>query len=242
MERRPFGATELNPLRDHGSALHLGITGHRPNKLPAATRPALDEAVRTLLGDIDRSVRAMANSPNHVGGRGTIWLVSGLAEGADRLVVEQAPVGWKLFAMLPMPVADYEEDFTTDIGLAQFRTMLAAATRVQALPPLEGTAVPTGSGRDRQYEALGSALVRQIDLLLAIWDGKPAAGPGGTETVIREATARGVPVILVDPAHPDPPRLLDVAGRADADELDGSGLSRLLEGLARPPRDESRSA
>lgn len=197
--------------------------------------------MRRLLADIDRAVDAMARSPGHAGGSDPIWIVSGLAEGADRLAVEQAPVGWKLFAMLPMPVVSYEDDFPTEAALEQFRTMLAAADRIQVLPCLDGEAVSPGPARDRQYEALGSALVRQVDLLLAVWDGQPAAGPGGTQTVIGEATARGVPVILVDPAHPDAPRLLDAAGRSDGDVLDAAGLRRLLEGLVRPARDESRS-
>ena len=41
-----------------------------------------------------------------------IRVVSGLAEGADRIAVTAAPADWRLEAILPMPRAEYARDFS----------------------------------------------------------------------------------------------------------------------------------
>ena len=46
-------------------------------------------------------------------------------------------------------------------------------------------------------------LVRRCDLLIAIWDGLPPRGRGGTADVITEARRSGVPVVWIDPKAPD---------------------------------------
>ena len=48
------------------------------------------------------------------------------------------------------------------------------------------------------YERAGRVMLDQCDVLLAIWDGKPARGRGGTEQILREAIERHVPVLLID--------------------------------------------
>jgi hypothetical protein len=42
--------------------------------------------------------------------------------------------------------------------------------------------------------------VDRSDVLLAVWDGQPARGPGGTGDVVAYARARGTPVEVVWPA------------------------------------------
>lgn len=41
-------------------------------------------------------------------------------------------------------------------------------------------------------------LLRQIDILLALWDGQAAAGPGGTADIVARAIDAGVPVFLIE--------------------------------------------
>ena len=52
----------------------------------------------------------------------------------------------------------------------------------------------------------------RCDVLLAIWDGEPARGEGGTGQIVAEAIEAGLPVVWVDlagearllpPDHPD---------------------------------------
>lgn len=56
--------------------------------------------------------------------------------------------------------------------------------------------------QSRRYATIGQMLVRQADLLIALWDGKPPRGRGGTADVVSEARRSGVPVIWIDPASP----------------------------------------
>ncbi len=46
--------------------------------------------------------------------------------------------------------------------------------------------------------AAGVWMVDRSDRLVAIWDGKPAAGLGGTGDVVAYALERGIPVVRVD--------------------------------------------
>ena len=48
-------------------------------------------------------------------------------------------------------------------------------------------------------------MLDRIDLLIAIWDGAPAAGPGGTGAIVAEATARAIPVVVIPPDAPEAP-------------------------------------
>ena len=51
--------------------------------------------------------------------------------------------------------------------------------------------------------------LQQIDLLVAIWDGEPARGPGGVAEVAAHAHEAGMPVVFIDAAVPErPPAML----------------------------------
>jgi hypothetical protein len=43
-------------------------------------------------------------------------------------------------------------------------------------------------------------MLAEADCLLAVWDGKPARGYGGTADVVNAARARGLPVTVIWPA------------------------------------------
>ena len=60
-------------------------------------------------------------------------------------------------------------------------------------------------------------LIRQIDALIIIWDGKPGAGPGGTPDIASAALEQGLPVIHIDPTDASmEPRMLTRVLKADA--------------------------
>src|SRR5262249_16323195 len=52
------------------------------------------------------------------------------------------------------------------------------------------------------YAHLGEEIVEQSDLVLAIWDGLPPRGPGGTGDVVQRALDRGVPVAVLPRSGP----------------------------------------
>ncbi len=119
---------------------------------------------------------------------------SGYAEGADRLVSELARelVGrLEVEIHLPLEIADYERDFEEPLALEEFRCELARATRV--VFPAEG-----GRSRPDAYMDLGRSILSGADVLLAVWDGLPARGVGGTADVVSLAIAANVRITIVD--------------------------------------------
>lgn len=67
------------------------------------------------------------------------------------------------------------------------------------------------------YVASAEFLLRQIDILIAVWDGEPSAGPGGAADIVAHAVEAGIPVIYVDADDLEtPPRLVRGVKRAIA--------------------------
>jgi len=61
--------------------------------------------------------------------------------------------------------------------------------------------------RPRAYETAGLIMLHNIDLLIAIWNGQEADGRGGTAEIVGRAITDGMPIIWIDPATPDMPKL-----------------------------------
>jgi hypothetical protein len=152
----------------------VGFSGHRqivnPDGLAAAIRSAL------------KSLRSKAPGE---------WLgLSSVAEGGDQLFVEQArSLGLSWHAILPLPKAEFAKDFPA-------REWSAVE---KALEHAEHVRVITENGtREDAYLDCGMATVDGSDLLLAVWDGEPARGKGGTADVIAYARSLGRPLIVID--------------------------------------------
>ncbi|MEO1205104.1 MAG: hypothetical protein AAFV45_02120 [Pseudomonadota bacterium] len=171
----------------------VAVTGHRPNRLTLG-----DDALRRKLQTVLRALRSGADGRAHVA-------VSALAEGADRMFAEAAlTLGYTLHALLPFPRDAYETTFSDPSETPAYQALLARAQAIRELPfTLDDTKAA--------YEAVGQATVDTADILVAVWDGEPAAGRGGTPEIIGYARARGLPVIWVDarrltlPRHITPP-------------------------------------
>lgn len=167
--------------------LRIGIVGHRWLEDDDVTRGAVAAAVDDLWQR--RSNSATANTS--VG----LTVVSALAEGADRIAAAAAvDRGARLEVVLPLPSADYEKDFQTPESLARYRELLADAASV--------TALPIRDDRDAAYLEGGMRVVERCDAVIAIWDGEPARGTGGTAEIVAYADAIGRPVrwLRVEPA------------------------------------------
>jgi hypothetical protein len=93
----------------------------------------------------------------------------------------------------------------------------------------------------------GRATVAHCDILIAIWDGLPPRGRGGTGEVVQLALTRGTAIIHLNPSPSSAPRLLwsafDPAVLTLADEptveraVDRPAVEALLRGLLMPPAD-----
>ncbi len=118
-------------------------------------------------------------------------IMVGMADGADLLVAQSAlDLGLHVDAVLPMPLAEYAEDFDA-AALVRLRSLLrhsnVRSVELSLSPRARGTAVPPGAAaRDALYANLTAHLVRCSSLLLALWDGRMSSRPGGTaDTVLR---------------------------------------------------------
>lgn len=184
----------------------VGFTGHRPNRLHIG-----ETRVAVRLREVLTALRDGARSSEPIE---PLIAISPLAEGSDRLFGQAAlDLGYELQALLPFKSADYETTFGDATTTSIYRTLLAQAARVQELP---------GSLNDTTaaYEAMGRAMVDDGDILVAVWDGKPAAGRGGTPDIIEYAIAGGRPVIWIDAAQDRAPmRLRTVVPAIQAEPL-----------------------
>jgi hypothetical protein len=150
--------------------MQLGITGHQ----------RLDDHAWQWVTEVMRQQVWSAEQP--------LVGVTSLAIGADqlfaRLVVER---GGTIHAVLPF--ADIERSFAPE-DVASYRQLVQQAT-------VEVLATP-GTDEDA-YMAAGQRVVDLSATLLAVWDGKPAKGKGGTADIVAYAMRRGVPVIHINP-------------------------------------------
>jgi hypothetical protein len=187
-------------------ALRIGVTGHRPSKLPPQSEGPLRATVAGIFGIVSEAARK-AEDDYAAGGVGAgkaaskLVVISSLAEGSDRLVAEAGlAANFKLQAVLPFDRAEYVRDFATPGSRARFEQLLADADAVFELPGM-------ANERARAYEAAGFVMLSNIDLLIAIWDGQEAAGIGGTEQIVGHAVAAGLPIVWIDPGNPAAIRL-----------------------------------
>ena len=177
-------------------ALRIGVTGAR--KLDAAQLPRLSVQLHAMLQATQQQMHQLA-AQDHVaayhrtqGGppQPTMRFLSPLARGADRLATQAAlSLGYTLHVPMPFPRSEYEKDFSTPEDLAEFHTLLDLAG--DDWLALDGDHGPSAN---RAYEGVGRYVVRHSDILIAVWDGAPSAGRGGTADIVRFAAATGVPV------------------------------------------------
>ena len=169
------------------AVLRIGVTGHRDVTLAPAMltwlRGALDNAFSALK---QRAVDTQSGTDR------SLQVISALAEGADRMVADAGLAhGAALVAVLPFRRAVYLQDFAEEQSKQDFQKLLAAAAEVVELDGL------TSSNEDRNaaYSAVGEAVVARSDLIFALWDGRPANGPGGTGEIVTYARHHGCPVL-----------------------------------------------
>lgn len=197
--------------RDHPPkprlALSVGVIGHRPNRLPkdqpglTAIRAEADQTLHMLAvaacGALVRHQSAFAVEPT------LLSVVSGLAEGADRIaalaVTERRAKDFQLDVALPFATDEYKKDFKQPDSQQEFDKLCAAARAVLTLPGSRKNADdPDDPDAQKAYEAVGFTIISQSDILLTIWDGGPSGGRGGTTEMLNTAARLGIPIIQID--------------------------------------------
>jgi hypothetical protein len=188
--------------------LRVGITGHRPNKLDERAVRRVAPQFTDIFGAIDRAAADILreNASVYAETAPAIRLISGFAEGADQMAVAACPKDWRIEAILPFPKDEYLKDFEKSAGgggdvRGEFEASLAKAAVVTELP------FPHSGQRNLGYVDAGGYLLRQIDLLVAVWDGLPP-NPGGTGALAKEAVEGSIPVVWLSTRDDRAPRMI----------------------------------
>jgi hypothetical protein len=177
-----------------GQRVHVGVTGHRFLAEVEKLRAAVEEA-------LDRIEEAFPEA--------SLMIVSPLAEGADRLVAEAAlERGMTLIAPLPFAREEYMTDFETDESKREFQTLLDQADEVIKLPPTPE--------RNDAYAQVGEWVLERSDAIIALWDGQPAQGKGGTADVAQRALERDMPVLHIKAGNRSKPGTNEPTSLGDA--------------------------
>jgi hypothetical protein len=153
---------------------------------------------------------------------GLVYGVSSVAAGADLLFAESCiQLELPLCVLLPMPAEEFRKDFD-EAGWSRAGRILEKAASVEV----------TGGNQSREecYYECGVETVHQSRLLLALWDGRPSQGLGGTEDVVAFARGIGRPVAWL---HSATGELRILGGEAEG-EYAGDPELEFLNGLPEP--------
>lgn len=173
----------------HREMLRVGITGHiglDPTRMPELER-GIEEAIR----------RIEQAFPNRY-----LTVFSPLAVGADRLVARKLleREATRLIAVLPVPAEDYLNDFgPTDLHHIDYES---AELRQEfrhwiSHRAIEVIPMPPSATRNEAYEKAGFYIADHSDVMIAVWDGLPSQGRGGTAEIVERARTLGKPICHV---------------------------------------------
>jgi len=154
----------------------VGFVGHRELANPAA--------VAEVIG---RELDALQGVP------GAEWqALSSIAAGGDRLFVQEVlarQLGWE--AVLPLAPSEFRKDFD-EAGWREVEALLAEAEHTRV--------IGARSDRNDSYLDCGVEIAADCDVLIAVWDGQPARGRGGTAEIVAYSRELGRPLLVIDPA------------------------------------------
>jgi len=149
----------------------VGVTGHQD--IPST---AVDYIKRAL----DTEITAI---PGLVG-------VCSLAAGGDQLFAEALLKHGGVLNVV-VPCLAYETAFSREADRAEYARLLEKADDVVRLEYPEPS--------EEAFFAAGMQIVDMADKLIAIWDGRPARGHGGTADVVEYASGHKKTVVVIWP-------------------------------------------
>ncbi|WP_037911006.1 hypothetical protein [Actinacidiphila yeochonensis] len=152
--------------------MRVGITGHRG--LPERSAALVRSELRAIVGDYRAAeltgVSCVADGPD-------AWFAQAVLDHGGRLEVV-------------IPAEDYRGVLPRWHD-AVYDSLVGRASEVHATGFSESD--------DPAYMAASEILVGLVDEVIAVWDGRPARGYGGTADVVRYAESVGVAVRIVWP-------------------------------------------
>ncbi len=151
--------------------MKIGITGHQRLK----NSSDWTKVQTRLTGLLDKAEKPL------------IGLTS-LAIGADQMFAEAVlQCGGTIEAIIPF--YGYEMKFNEGPDREAFQRLLEQASRIETLEK-QGT-------DEEAFLAAGKRIADVCDNMIAVWDGQPAAGIGGTGDIVNYCNSYGKPVELI---------------------------------------------
>lgn len=153
--------------------MRIGITGHQRLKEPSNWQ--------WVSLEIDNLLSQLAQP---------LIGISSLAIGADQLFASAIlRHGGSLEVVIPF--TEYERTFSEEQDKQEYIRLLNSASNVEILEK-------RGSEEEAYLEA-SKRMIDLSDILVAVWDGKPAAGLGGTGDAVNYALQKQRKVIHLNP-------------------------------------------
>jgi hypothetical protein len=178
----------------------VGVTGHRSARLKDEHRARIAQQLSDVFANIEAECRAELdrNKGLYAEENPRLHLITSLADGTDAMAVQQCPPGWTNVGILPYPEARYiaelrgnDRSTPDEAAVAAYKTAREKTAGNVVILPQSGPHDTAGFARAR------SLLLRQIDILVAVWDDHSPKQAGGTADVIESALEAGIPVIWI---------------------------------------------
>lgn len=168
------------------ATVRIGVSGQRTlvDELQVAM------AVRQVLERLDQILR---DTPHRYAA------ITSLSEGSDRLLAGEV-LGWpgrgtatdaELRLLLPMEIDEYISECSTHASRETCRSLVDRASSVEVI-------LSEDRDRDGACEKIGHTIVQYCDVLVVIWDGKPARTRGGTADMVKYARMVGRTLFWID--------------------------------------------
>jgi hypothetical protein len=152
--------------------MQIAISGHR--ELPEPTVNLVNAAIRQWIAE---------NADTELTG------LTCLADGADAIFAQAVLDAGGALAVV-VPAAEYRDSLPAEHHPV-YDALISEAAEVVRLDHQESTS--------QSHMDASIYMLDQADRLLAVWDGEPARGYGGTADVVEAANQHGVPVTVIWP-------------------------------------------
>ena len=152
--------------------MRIGITGHAA--LTVDAEPVVADALEKVLVEMDHPLV------------GVTYLTRAADQLGARVVLD---LGGTVEVILP--AEDYRERKVKPDNRETFESLIRQAAAVRVLPFDTSTRAA--------YMVASEALLNEVEHLVAVWDGQPSDGHGGTAHVVAAARERLLPVTVVWP-------------------------------------------
>jgi hypothetical protein len=116
--------------------------------------------------------------------------LTSLAAGSDQIFADCVRTSGNHYLVI-IPCRNYESTFSNLSDLERYWELLRSAADTVELPFPEPS--------EEAFWAAGRRIADMADTLVAVWDGMPAAGLGGTSDVVEYARIQNKPILVVWP-------------------------------------------